>query len=239
MTMPVTENVPANADDDAVEAHAAVSSASAGSSSAVSSSTGPSSRGPSKGPGRPNRGPGLNKPGRRTARVGGGQPRPGEPNARTRETLGMLRRSVAAETAIALVVLAATAILVDSVPGRTANGLSSQPGSTDVSLQFNTGTAAGTVLVVVEPGKIGPNQTHLLIENTKGEPYNPVQLAVSYSLPSRNFGPINSKVTPNGPGHYVDQPTLLTFAGQWQVSIVIRSDDFDETTVHVPFNVTP
>lgn len=180
----------------------------------------------------------MNKPGLRTARVGG-QPRPGEPGSRTLETLSMLRRSVAAETGIALVVLAATAILVNSVPGRNAAGLSSQPGSTDVSLQFNTGTAAGTVLVVVEPGKIGPNQTHLLIENTKGEPYDPVQVSVSYALPSRNFGPVNSKVVANGPGHYLDQPTLLTFAGQWQVSVTIRSDEFDETTVRVPFTVTP
>lgn len=156
-----------------------------------------------------------------------------------RDTLSQLRRSVAAETAIALIVLAATAIVVNSVPGRGANGLATQPGSTDISLQFNTGTVAGTVLVVVEPGKIGPNQTHILIENTKGEPYNPVQVIVSYALASRNVGPINSKVIANGPGHYVDTPTLLTFAGQWQVSITIRSDDFDETTVHVPFPVTP
>lgn len=234
-TLPVTGDASVEADEDTVGAHAAVSPASAGaSSSAVSSSIGSSSRGP----GRPGRGPGLNKPGRRTARVGG-QPRPNEPGSRTRETLGMLRRSVAVETGIALIVLAATAILVNSVPGRNAAGLSGTPGSTDVSLQFNTGTAAGTVLVVVEPGKIGPNQTHLLIENTKGETYDPVQVAVSYSLPSRSVGPINSKVVANGPGHYIDQPTLLTFAGQWQVSITIRSDDFDETTVRVPVNVTP
>jgi copper transport protein len=180
----------------------------------------------------------LNKPGRRTARVGS-QPRPHGPGSRTRETLSQLRRSVAAETAIALIVLAATAIVVDSVPGRGANGLATQPGSTDISLPFNTGTASGTVLVVVEPGKIGPNQTHVLIENTKGEPYSPVQVTVSYALPSRGIGPINSKVTADGPGHYVDQPTLLSFAGQWKVSLTIRSDDFDEVTVSVPFSVTP
>ncbi len=189
-------------------------------------------------PTRPGRGPGLNKPGRRTARVGG-QPRAHEPGSRVRETLGQLRRSVAAETAIALIVLAATAIVVNTVPGRGANGLATQPGSTNVSLPFNTGTASGIVLIVVEPGKIGPNQSHLLIENTKGEPYSPVQVAVSYALPSSGIGPIKSKVIPNGPGHYVDQPTTLNVAGQWQVAITIRSDDFDETTVRVPFTVTP
>lgn len=241
VSAPVTEDADADvdADDDAVTAHAAVSSASSAASSAtVSASTGTSTGSSSKAPGRPGRGPGMNRPGRRTARVGGQPPRPRDPNSRTREGLSMLRRSVAIETGIVLIVLAATAILVNSVPGRGANGLSSQPGSTDVSLQFNTGNAAGTVLVVVEPGTIGPNQTHLLIENTKGEPYNPAQVSVAYSLPSRNFGPINSKVVPNGPGHYIDTPTLLTFTGQWQVAITIRSDDFDETTVRVPVNVT-
>ncbi|HEV2344410.1 MAG TPA: copper resistance protein CopC [Actinocrinis sp.] len=229
---PTTETTDVDADDDVEKAHAAISPASATASLSTAS--------PNTTSGRSGHGPGLNKPGRRTARVGG-QPRPhnANGNARVRETLSQLRRSVAAETAIVLIVLAATAIVVDSVPGRGANGLATEPGSTDVSLLFNTGTAAGTVLVVVEPGKIGPNQSHLLIENTKGEPYSPVQVAVSYSLPARNIGPINSKVSVDGPGHYVDTPTPLTFAGQWQVAITIRSDDFDETTIRVPFLVTP
>jgi copper transport protein len=187
--------------------------------------------------GRPGRQPGMNKPGRRTARVGG-VPHGNDPATRTLSTLSRLRRSVAAETAIALIVLAATAIVVNSVPGRGANGLSTQPGSTDVSVPFNTGTASGTVLVLVEPGKVGPNQTHMLIENTKGEPYSPVEVTVAYSLPARSIGPINSKVIINGPGHYVDQPTVLSVTGQWQVSITIRSDDFDETTVRVPVPVS-
>lgn len=198
---------------------------------------GPAGAPPSRPAGRPGRQPGMNKPGRRTARVGG-VPLPSDPGARTLATLSKLRRSVAAETAIALIVLAATAIVVNSVPGRGANGLSTQPGSTDVSVPFNTGTASGTVLVLVEPGKVGPNQTHLLIENTKGEPYSPVEVTVAYSLPARKIGPIDSKVIINGPGHYVDQPTALTVPGQWQVAITIRSDDFDETTVRVPVPVS-
>lgn len=192
---------------------------------------------PSRPAGRPGRQPGMNKPGRRTARVGA-VPTPSDPTSRTVATLSKLRRSVAAETAIALIVLAATAIVVNSVPGRGVNGLSTQPGATDVSVPFNTGTASGTVLVLVEPGKVGPNQTHLLIEDTKGEPYSPVEVTVQYSLAARKLGPIDSKVILNGPGHYIDQPTALTVPGQWQVAITIRSDDFDETTVRVPVPVS-
>ncbi len=188
-------------------------------------------------PARPGRGPGMNRPGRRTARVGG-LPRPSDSASGTLATLGRLRKSVAAETAVALIVLAATAVVVDSVPGRGANGLATQPGSTDISVAFNTGTASGTVLVLVEPGKVGPNQTHLLFEDTKGEPYSPVEVTVAYSLPAKSIGPIDSKVTINGPGHYVDTPTTLSFTGQWVVAITIRSDDFDETTVRVPVPVS-
>jgi copper transport protein len=224
-TAPVTEAIDTNGTS-TVKEHAAVSPASATAKTPFSTSAG-----------RSGRGPGMNRPGRRTARVGG-QPRPRDAASGTLATLARLRKSVAAETAVALIVLAATAIVVDSVPGRGANGLATQPGSTDISVAFNTGTASGTVLVLVEPGKIGPNQTHLLLEDTKGEPYSPVELTVAYSLPAKNIGPIDSKVTINGPGHYVDQPTTLSFTGQWVVAITIRSDAFDETTVRVPVPVS-
>ncbi|MBS2963895.1 copper resistance protein CopC/CopD [Actinocrinis puniceicyclus] len=194
----------------------------------------------SRASGRPARRPGMNKPGRRTARVGG-VPRPGGTVSESSATLAILRRlrrSVAAESAVVLVVLAVTAVVVASVPGRGANGLSNQPGSTDISLPFDTGTASGTMLVLVEPGKVGPNQTHVLIENTKGEPYSPVAVSIAYSLPARKLGPIDAKVIATGPGHYIDQSVVLSVAGQWQVSITIRSDDFDETTVRVPVPVS-
>jgi copper transport protein len=231
------ETAEGGAEADAEESGAAVETAALSSAGAGVGAAATAKSSFSTSAGRPGRGPGMNRPGRRTARVGN-LPKPGDAASGTLATLGRLRRSVAAETAIALIVLGATAIVVDSVPGRGANGLATQPGSTDISLPFNTGTASGTVLVLVEPGKIGPNQTHLLIEDTKGEPYSPVQVTVQYSLAAKGIGPIDSKVTINGPGHYVDQPTTLGFAGRWTVAITIRSDDFDETTVRVPVPVS-
>ena len=43
----------------------------------------------------------------------------------------------------------------------------------------------------------------------------------------------------DGPGHYLDQPLALTFPGTWTLSVTIRSDDFDETTVTVPVKISP
>lgn len=192
-------------------------------------------------------GPAMRRPGRRTARVGtapkpagskasGG---PGEPTATTVSTLRRLRWSVTSEFGIAIAVLAVTASLVETVPGRTVAGLSGQPGATDVSLSFDTGTKSGTALIVIEPGTIGINQAHILIQDSKGFAYSPAEVDVSYTLPARKLGPITSAVENDGQGHYVDQPVTLPVAGQWQVAVTIRSDAFDETTLHIPMNVRP
>jgi hypothetical protein len=93
------------------------------------------------------------------------------------------------------------------------------------------------VLILVEPGKqLGPDQSHILIENAQGQPYSPAQVTVSYYLPARKIGP---SVENDGEGHYVDQPVTLAFTGQWQVSVTIRSDQFNETTLRIPLTVSP
>lgn len=188
-------------------------------------------------------GPAMRRPGRRTSRVGTIPKKPagqgGDPMAGTVETLRRLRWSVTAEAAIAVCVLGVTANLVSSLPGRTASGLASQPGVTDLSLPFNTGSKQGTALILVEPGTIGLNQAHILIQDSRGFQYTPAEVDVSFYLPARKLGPISSPVENDGQGHYVDQPVALPVAGQWQVSVTIRSDNFNETTLHIPMTVTP
>jgi copper transport protein len=187
--------------------------------------------------GRTAGGPGLNKPGRRTARVGSQPQQPDAASLRTLSALSKLRRSVALETAIAIIVLAATAIVVNSAPGSSANAPSAQGPDTGVSLPFNTGKISGTIQALVTPGKVGLNESHLLIENATGGAYSPAQVKISYSLPSRKIGPLFSTVANDGPGHYIDTPTQLSIPGAWDVAITIRSDDFDETTVHLKLTV--
>jgi copper transport protein len=182
----------------------------------------------------------MRRPGRRTARVGNTPKKPGtpgDPMAGTVATLQRLRWSVTAEAGIAVCVLGVTAALVNSVPGRNASGIAGQPGATDVSLAFNTGTKQGTVLVVIEPGTVGLNQAHLLFQDSRGFQYTPAEVDISYYLPSRKLGPITSATQNDGQGHFVDTPVTLPVAGQWQVSLTIRSDNFDETTLHIPMTV--
>ena len=151
--------------------------------------------------------------------------------------LSRLRRSVALEAAVALVVLGFSSVLVESQPGRTAEAELNGP--TQATIAFNTGTVSGTLEVYVGPGTEGANQTHLYLNNAKGLPYDAAQITVEFTLPADNLGPLTATVERDGPGHYVDQPLALTFPGTWTLSVTIRSDDFDETTVTVPVKISP
>ena len=148
-----------------------------------------------------------------------------------------LRRSVALEAAVALIVLAFSSVLVESQPGRTAEAALSGP--TQATVPFDTGTASGTLTVSVGPGTEGATQAHLYLDNAKGFPYDAAQVTVEFTLPAQNLGPLEATVEHDGPGHYLDQPLALTFPGTWTMSVTIRSDDFDETTVAVPVKISP
>jgi copper transport protein len=182
-------------------------------------------------------GPATRRPGRRVARVGAGRKAAtSEPPARTLETLRRLRWSVTSEAAVAVGVLAVTSTLVNSAPGRTLPGTATA--STSVSLPFDTGNAKGTLLIVVEPGTVGENQSHMLFQDLKGFGYKPAEVDISYSLPARKLGPITSPVSYCGQGHFLDQPVTLPIAGKWVVSVTVRSDQFDETVLHIPITIT-
>lgn len=148
-----------------------------------------------------------------------------------------LRRSVALEAGVALVVLGCSSVLVASQPGRSAEAAATGP--TEAEVSFDTGKASGTLSVYFGPGRVGQNQAHLYLDSSKGLPYDAAQLTMQFSLPSARLGPQDATVIHDGPGHYINTPIDLTFAGEWTLSVTIRSDDFDETTVRIPVRISP
>jgi copper transport protein len=149
-------------------------------------------------------------------------------------TLAKLRWSVAAEAIIAVVVLAVTAVLVNTA---TARETFTRPASATVP--FNTGGPGGRgdIAVTMTPALLGPNQVRVLVTSSAGRPYRPKQIQAFLVLPARHLGPLAVPLTPDGPGRYASQAVTMTFTGQWQLQITIRSDAFDETTVVVPVSV--
>jgi len=149
-------------------------------------------------------------------------------------TLRRLRWSVSIEVAIVLVVLAVTAVLVNTPTARETYA----PPATG-SAAFNTGgpQGAGHVSIVMTPDQLGPNQIRVTVTNDQGQPYSPQQVEAALALPARNLGPLSVTLTAAGPGTYLSGPAIVTLIGQWQLRITIRSDAFDETTVTIPVSV--
>lgn len=152
----------------------------------------------------------------------------------TTVTLRRLRWSVAAEALIASAILAVTAVLVNTA---TARESFTEP--VNATVPFNTGGPGGRgdVSITVTPAALGPNQIKVSVTSSAGKPYRPQQIQVALVMPARHLGPLAVPVTAAGVGRYASQAVAVTFTGQWQVQITIRSDAFDETTVLIPVPV--
>jgi copper transport protein len=165
----------------------------------------------------------------------GGADQPAQLNAdQAAVTLTRLRWSVSVEVAIVTVVLAVTAVLVNTPTARETY----RPPAT-ATVAFDTGGPQGTgkVSVVMTPARLGSNVLRVSVTNANGQPYRPQQITAVLALPERNLGPLRVKLTTEGPGTYLSAPAIVTITGQWSLRITIRSDAFDETTVTIPVAV--
>ena len=134
-----------------------------------------------------------------------------------------LRRSVFAEVALALAVLAVTALLVNAVPAKQA---ASQP----FSQSFNT--LGVQVNAIVAPATTGPgNQFHFYVLGRLGQPVAIPELDAAISLPSEGIGPITIPLVVAGPGHYRANDVTIPVAGDWILKLTVRTTAIDEDAV--------
>jgi copper transport protein len=176
---------------------------------------------------------GRGGPGARPGRGGPGSgERAGADGVTT--TLARLRWSVTVEAAIALAVLAVTAVLVNTPTGRESFA---PPARATVAFDTGGPDGRGSIGLTVTPARLGSNQVRVSLTGSTGKPYRPQQIQAALSLPARHLGPLPVPLTPKGGGRYLGGPVTVTITGQWQLQITIRSDAFDETTVTVPVAV--
>ena len=143
--------------------------------------------------------------------------------------LRKLRRSVLADIAIALVILAVTALLVNAVPARQAAGLPFSTSFTTLGVQVNA---------IVDPARAGTtNQFHVYILSSTGTPKAIPELDVSLSLPAEHLGPLTIPLVIEGPGHYRADNVDIPVAGEWVLQFTVRTDAIDEQVVSVPLAV--
>ncbi|HEX2040101.1 MAG TPA: copper resistance protein CopC [Acidimicrobiales bacterium] len=140
-----------------------------------------------------------------------------------------LVRSMAAETTIAVVVLALTALLVNQAPARVTGG-------TDGPFETHVALGAHRVHVLVDPAEVGENAVHLTATTERGAPAPVESMQVLFRLPDADIGPLVADGRRLAPGHFVVQGRQLSQAGRWVVEIVAVTGRFEEarTRLTVP-----
>ncbi|MFC1431146.1 copper resistance protein CopC [Streptacidiphilus sp. N1-3] len=174
--------------------------------------------------------------------------------ARAREASparGMLLRSVLLEVTFAVIVLVVTTLLTNAPPGRSVTAqsqgqaqanTSAPSGPVDINLTFDTGgstnNAKGKVSIDIDPARVGSNQLHAYVYDSSGAPVDEPELDIRVTLPAKSLGPFTVQLDKVDIGHWAASGLQLPMAGDWQMQVIIRSDDIDETTVTAPMQVS-
>ncbi|KFF98247.1 hypothetical protein IQ62_25935 [Streptomyces scabiei] len=150
-----------------------------------------------------------------------------------------LRRSVAAEAALGVVVLAVTTVLTGTQPSRaavagaaTAAAASQLPPATVVMVPFDVGTPNGNgkVQISLEPGQVGENIVEALVFAWDGGVATVPELRLTFTQRARKIGPLDAKLANQG-GYWATDSLQLPMAGTWTMKLTVRITDVDQVTV--------
>lgn len=152
-----------------------------------------------------------------------------------------LRKSVLAEVAVAVVVLAVTTLLTGTQPGRAAEEGAAQQASApvsevpeplDVKIPFDTGgtNGKGEAEVTLDPGGVAENELHLLVTAPDGRAFDVPEVQVSFTLKSKKIGPIPVTLGKIDTGHWSAENVQIPVPGEWTVAVTVRTSDIDQVT---------
>ncbi len=161
-----------------------------------------------------------------------------------------LRRSVLAEAGVAVVLLAVTTVLTTTEPGRTeeeaqaakaASSSSSSSSSSDtqtseslsLELPFDTGgeDGKGTARVTLDPARVGGNVMHVYVTRPNGKTFDVPEVKVSFTLAAKDIGPLPVAPDRVATGHWSASGVQIPMAGDWKISVTVRTSDIDQVTV--------
>ncbi|WP_161179054.1 copper resistance CopC family protein [Streptomyces sp. SID4985] len=156
-------------------------------------------------------------------------------------TLTYLRRSVLAEAAVGVVVLVLTTLLTSTLPGRAAEEATAAGAGTDTvgipsalvtTIPFDTGSPGGRgqVQITLDPGRVGPNSVQAVVYGPDGGLASVPELRLTLTLPSRDIGPLDTKVTNRG-GYWAANTFSVPMPGTWTMKATVRVSELDQVTV--------
>ncbi|MFJ5640898.1 copper resistance CopC/CopD family protein [Streptomyces sp. NPDC093223] len=157
-----------------------------------------------------------------------------------------LRRSVLAEAGVAVVLLAVTTVLTQTEPGRTeqdakaaaassssSSASSSSGGALTLDMSFDTGgtDGKGVVRVDLDPAAVGLNEMHVYVQRPNGRAFDIPEVKVAFTLAAKKIGPLPVAPDHVTTGHWAANGVQIPMAGDWQVSVTVRTSDIDQVTV--------
>ncbi|MER6559463.1 copper resistance protein CopC [Streptomyces sp. NPDC001027] len=156
-----------------------------------------------------------------------------------------LRRSVLAETGVAVVLLAVTTVLTSTEPGRTeqdaarasrsssAAAADSPSGALTLDMPFDTGGAdgKGVVSVDLDPARAGANEMHVYVTRPNGRAFDVPEVKVAFTLEAKSIGPLPVAPDHLTTGHWSANGVQIPMAGEWKIAVTVRTSDIDQVTV--------
>ncbi|MDX5569704.1 copper resistance protein CopC [Streptomyces sp. ID05-04B] len=158
-----------------------------------------------------------------------------------------LRRSVLAETGVAVVLLAVTTVLTSTEPGRTeqdaaraarsssssASAADSASGALTLDMPFDTGGAdgKGVVSVDLDPARAGANEMHVYVTRPNGRAFDVPEVKVAFTLEAKSIGPLPVAPDHITTGHWSANAVQIPLAGEWKIAVTVRTSDIDQVTV--------
>ncbi|MEV7319883.1 copper resistance protein CopC [Streptomyces sp. NPDC093970] len=159
-----------------------------------------------------------------------------------------LRRSVLAEAGVAVALLAVTTVLTQTEPGRTeqdakatasaassssSSASSSSSGALTLDMSFDTGgkDGKGVVRVDLDPATVGLNEMHVYVQRPNGRAFDIPEVKVAFTLAAKKVGPLPVAPDHVTTGHWAANGVQIPMAGDWQVSVTVRTSDIDQVTV--------
>ena len=149
-----------------------------------------------------------------------------------------LRRTVVAEVVLAVLVLGTVGLLTSLEPARQ---VASRMGiGAPEAPSFRDTDEGTTMLLSVDPGRVGTNDLTVRLEDRLGRPIaNATDVRARVKYADSDLGEETSSATSVGDGSYVLEDVPLSIAGAWQVELLVnRPNAFDSRTAF-RFEVAP
>ncbi|WKD31126.1 copper resistance CopC/CopD family protein [Streptomyces xanthophaeus] len=157
-----------------------------------------------------------------------------------------LRRTVAVEAVLGVVVLAITTLLTGTQPSRAADtataataATAQEPQTKVVTVPFDMGTANqhGAVQITLAPGRVGENTVEAVVFTADGGLATVPELRLTLTQEELGIGPLDAKLK-NQKGYWATYDLQLPMPGVWTLNITVRTTDIDQVTVRETVRIT-